>query len=309
MIPINYHHLYYFYTIARAGSITRACSELFLAQSTLSAQLRQLEKALGRRLFDRKNQRLFLTEEGRLVLDYAESIFEMGKELQDAMRDRPRAGRVAIQVGILNATPRAFGHALLECLLRDPSLANVTTHEEDLGSLTSGLKQHRLDVALSDIPIAGQEQEELVNHFICRLPVVLAAAPALAARCRKFPADLTGQPFILPSLPSQVFRQVQDALAARSITPRVLAEVQDVELARRLALAGHGITPLNEYTVAASLPAGGLKVISSSRSLGIYESVYLVTRRRKWPNPLTDRLISSFRALLRKYGAAKTGRR
>lgn len=309
MIPINYHHLYYFYTIARAGSITRACAELFLAQSTLSAQLRQLEKALGRRLFDRKNQRLFLTEEGRLVLDYAESIFEMGKELQDAMRDRPRAGRVAIQVGILNATPRAFGHALLECLLRDPSLANVTTHEEDLGSLTSGLKQHRLDVALSDIPIAGQEQEELVNHFICRLPVVLAAAPALAARCRKFPADLTGQPFILPSLPSQVFRQVQDALAARSITPRVLAEVQDVELARRLALAGHGITPLNEYTVAASLPAGGLKVISSSRSLGIYESVYLVTRRRKWPNPLTDRLISSFRALLRKYGAAKTGRR
>ncbi|MDQ7774192.1 MAG: LysR family transcriptional regulator, partial [Elusimicrobiales bacterium] len=95
MIPINYHHLYYFYTIARAGSITKACAELLLAQSTLSAQLKQLEKALGRRLFDRKNQRLSLTEEGRLVLDYAESIFEMGKELQDAMRDRPLAGRIA----------------------------------------------------------------------------------------------------------------------------------------------------------------------------------------------------------------------
>lgn len=308
MIPINYHHLYYFYAIARAGSITKACSELLLAQSTLSAQLKQLEKALGRRLFDRKNQRLSLTEEGRLVLDYAESIFEMGKELQDAMRDRPRAGRSAIQVGILNATPRAFGHALLECLLGDPSLANVTTHEEDLASLTNGLKQHRLDVALSDIPIAGQDQEELVNHFICRLPVVLAAAPALAARCRKFPAELSGLPFILPSLPSQVFRQVQDALAARHITPRVLAEVQDVELARRLALAGHGVTPLNEYSVAASLPAGGLKVINPSRSLGIYESVYLVTRKRKWPNPLTDRLIINFRALLKKYGAGKAGR-
>lgn len=301
MIPINYHHLYYFYTIARSGSITKACSELFLAQSTLSAQLKQLEKALGLRLFDRKNQRLTLTEEGRLVLDYAESIFEMGKELQDAMRDRPLAGRIAIQVGILNATPRAFGHALLECLLRDPSLANVVTHEEDLASLTSGLKQHRLDVALSDLAIAGQDQEELVNHFICRIPVVLAAAPELAARCRRFPADLSALPFILPSMPSQVFRQVQDALAARGITPRVLAEVQDVELARRLALAGHGVTPLNEYTVAASLPAGGLKVINSSRSLGIYESIYLVTRRRKWPNPLTDRLIINFRALLKKH--------
>lgn len=301
MIPINYHHLYYFYTIARSGSITKACSELFLAQSTLSAQLKQLEKALGLRLFDRKNQRLTLTEEGRLVLDYAESIFEMGKELQDAMRDRPRAGRIAIQVGILNATPRAFGHALLECLLRDPSLANVTTNEEDLASLANGLKQHRLDVALSDIPIGGQDQDELVNHFICRIPVVLAAAPALAARCKRFPTDLSALPFILPSMPSQIFRQVQDALAARSITPRVLAEVQDVELARRLALAGHGVTPLNEYTVAASLPAGGLKAINSSRSLGIYESIYLVTRKRKWPNPLTDRLIINFRALLKKH--------
>lgn len=305
MIPINYHHLYYFYTIARAGSITKACAELLLAQSTLSAQLKQLEKALGRRLFDRKNQRLSLTEEGRLVLDYAESIFEMGKELQDAMRDRPLAGRVAIQVGILNATPRAFGHALLECLLGDPSLANVVTHEEDLASLTNGLRQHRLDVALSDLPIAGRDREELVNHFICRIPVVLAAAPALAARCRKFPEDLAGLPFILPSMPSQVFRQVQDALAARHITPRVLAEVQDVEMARRLALSGHGVTPLNEYTIAASRPAGGLKVINSSRSLGIYESVYLVTRRRKWANPLTDRLIKNFRALLKRYAAAK----
>ncbi|KAF0123990.1 MAG: LysR family transcriptional regulator transcriptional activator of nhaA [Elusimicrobia bacterium] len=227
MIPINYHHLYYFYAIARAGSITKACAELLLAQPTLSTQLKQLEKALGRRLFDRKNQKLTLTEEGRLVLDYAESIFEMGKELQDAMRDRPLTGRVAIQVGILNATPRAFGHALLECLLRDPSLANITTHEENLPGLTSGLRQHQLDVALSDIPILGQDREELVNHFVCRIPVVLAAAPELAARCRKFPADLAGLPFIMPSQPSQIFRQVQDALAACSVTPRILAEVQD----------------------------------------------------------------------------------
>ncbi|MDQ7773585.1 MAG: substrate-binding domain-containing protein, partial [Elusimicrobiales bacterium] len=211
-------------------------------------------------------------------------------------------------VGILNAAPRVFGHALLDCLLEDPSLASVVAHEEDLGGLTSSLKQHRLDVALSDIPIAGRGQEELVNHFICRIPVVLAAAPELAARCRKFPADLSALPFILPSSPSQVFRQVQDALAARAITPRVLAEVQDVELARRLALAGRGITPLNEYSVAASLPAGGLVAINSSRSLGIYESVYLVTRRRKWPNPLTDRLIINFRDLLEKQRVKKNRR-
>lgn len=298
MNPINYHHLYYFYTIAKAGTISKACETLFLAQSTLSAQLKLLEVSLGRKLFERRNRRLFLTEEGRLVLDYAESIFEMGRELQDAMRDRPRAGRSAIQVGILNATPRAFGHALLECLLKDASLAHVTVQEGSLEELLTGLNQQKLDVVLTDVSIRSQDQGELFNNLIGKIPVVLAAAPHLANRCRKIPEDLNKVPFILPSLPSQVYHQVQDALALWEIQPNVIAEVQDIELARRLALAGHGVAPMNEYTVAASLPRGGLKVIGGSRALGIYESVYLVTRRRKWPNPLVERLIDNFRKSL-----------
>lgn len=301
MIPLNYHHLYYFYTIAKAGSITKACETLFLNQSTLSSQLRQLEASLGRKLFERKKQRLFLTDDGRMVLDYAESIFEIGRELKDAIRDRPPAGRIAIQVGILNATPRAFGHALLECLLKDASLAHVTVQEGGLEELLLGLNQQKLDVVLSDVGIRSQDRGELFNHLIGRVPVVLAASPRLAARFRKIPEDLDGAPFIIPSLPSQVYHQVQDVLARWKINPAVIAEVQDVELARRLALAGHGIAPLNEYTVAASLPRGGLKVIGAGRTLGIYESIYLVTRKRKWPNPLVERLISNFRALFTSF--------
>lgn len=299
MIHLNYHHLYYFYTIARAGTITRACKTLLLAQSTLSAQLKQLEASLGGKLFERKKQRLVLTEKGRMVLGYAESIFEMGRELQDAIRDRPQAGRAAVHVGILNGTPRAFGHALLECLLKDPALPRVIVQEGSLGELVTGLNQQKLDVALSDVSIRSQDQGALFNHLISRVPVVLAAAPGLAARCRKLPEDLDGAPFILPSLPSQVFHQVQEALAQWNIRPHVVAEVQDVELARRLAVAGHGIAPMNEYTVAASLPAGRLKAISASRSLGIYESIYLITRKRKWPNPMADRLVNNFRALFK----------
>ena len=97
---------------------------------------------------------------------------------------------------------------------------------------------------------------------------------------------------------------MQEALAQRGIRPNVVAEVQDVELARRLALAGHGIAPMNEYTVASSLPAGRLKVIAASRGFGIHESIYLITRKRRWPNPIADRLVKNFRALF----TAKSGR-
>lgn len=299
MIQINYHHLYYFYVIARAGTIIKACETLLLAQSTVSAQLKQFEDALGRRLFERKKQRLHLTEDGRLVLDYAESIFEMGQELQDAMRDRPAAGQVAIQVGILNAAPRAFGHALLECILREAPTARITEVEGGQEELLTGLREQRLDVVLSDVSIRSQDREELSNHLVGKIPIVLAAAPHVARRYRRIPRDLEGAPFILPSVPSQCYHQVQDVLAQWKVRPKVVAEVQDVELARRLALAGHGIAPLNAYTVSASLPAGGLKVIGAAHPLGIYESVYLVTRRRKWPHPLVGRLIKVFDLCIR----------
>jgi LysR family transcriptional activator of nhaA len=295
MIPINYHHLYYFYVIAKAGTINKACKTLLLAQSTVSAQLKQFEAALGRRLFERKKQRLYLTEDGRLVLDYAESIFEMGQELLDALGDRPETGRIGIQVGISNASSRVFGQALLECILKESPTASVTVLEGGLRELLSGLREQTLDVVLSDVSLRSQDQDELSNHLVGKVPIVLAAAPHLSRRYRKIPRDLDGAPFILPSASSQVHHQIQDALARWKVRPKVVAEVQDAESARRLALAGHGIAPLTACTLSASLPAKGLGVIGSEHSLGVCESVYLVTRRRKWPHPLVGRLIKDYR--------------
>ena len=85
---LNYHHLLYFWTVAKAGSITAACSQLHLAQPTISAQLRNLENALGRKLFTRAGRHLVLTEAGRLVYRYADEIFSLGRELLDTLKDR-----------------------------------------------------------------------------------------------------------------------------------------------------------------------------------------------------------------------------
>ena len=300
MNTINHQHLYYFYTIAKAGSISKACETLHLAQSTLSAQLKLLETSLGRRLFDRRNRRLFLTDDGRLVLDYAQSIFEISRELQDAMRDRPQAGTLAIQVGVLNATPKAFGHALLEALLKCPTLNHVSVQEGGTNELLIGLQQHKLDIVLANTGMQGQSPGELVNHLICKIPVVLEAAPHLVKRCRKIPEDLENLPLILPSAPSSIRQQICDALELWDIKPKVIAEVQDMELARRLALSGHGIATLNEYTVAASLPSRGLKIIDMGGALDIHETIYLITRKRKWPNPLVAQLIRGLRESFKK---------
>jgi LysR family transcriptional activator of nhaA len=160
------------------------------------------------------------------------------------------------------------------------------------------LRQQKLDVLLTDLSIRSRDQEEFLNHLVGKIPIVFAAAPAVARRFRQIPADLDGAPFILPSFPSQVYHQVQDLFAKWKVRPNVVAEVRDVELARRLALSGHGIVPINAYALSTGLPAKGLVVLAAGRSLGLYESVYLVTRRRKRPNPLAERLIKEFRLLI-----------
>ena len=295
MIPFNYHHLYYFYVIAKEGSIAKACQTLYLAQTTLSLQLKQFEKFLGRQLFQRVKQRLILTEDGRLVLDYAESIFEIGREMQDTLKDRPTTGKMAVQLGILNGTPRAFGQALLEWVLASFPNAHVVVREGDTNNLLEELHQHRIDAFLTDVSIRIQNQEELNNHLVGKVPVVFAASPQLAKRYPHIPKDLDGAPLILPSHPSQVYSQILDLLAEWKVTPRIIVEVQDVELARRLALKGHGIVPLNAYSVSVSLPTKGLVVLGNGKSPKLYESVYLVTRKRKWPNPIIEQMVKKFR--------------
>jgi len=295
MNQLNYHHLYYFYVVAKSGSIAAACKILLLAQPTVSMQLKELERSMGRLLFDRKKQRLHLTEEGRLVLDYAESIFEMGRELQDALRDRPERGKMAIQVGLSSGMPRAFGHALLDCIFKGFPTARINAREGLPDEFLRELREQRLDVVLMDVGMRSQDQEEFSNHLVGKIPIVFAASPAIARRYPAFPRGIEDAPFILPSLPSQVSQQVNDLLLRWKSKPKVVAEVQDVELARRLAISGYGIAPLNSYTVSVSMPPKALAILGAGKSFGVYESVYLVARRRKWPNPIAEYLMRKFR--------------
>lgn len=292
MIPLNYHHLYYFYVVASEGSIAKARERLLLSQPTISGQIRQLEASLKRQLFERKGRGLRLTEEGRFVLDYAQRIFDLGRELTDALGDRPPAGRLRAQIGLVTGTPRAIAQELVDHLFAAFPKAHLTVREDDLGDLGEALRTHRIDLIVSDTPLSGEASAELVSVLAGRIPVSLAATPGLARRLGRLPKGLDGAPMILPAQPSQVYDQVLNRFARWKVRPDVVAEVQDVELARRLALAGRGIVPLNRETL--RLGAGRLVALATP-PLGVYEPVYLIARQRRWLNPLAGRALDSFR--------------
>ena len=105
---LNYHHLLYFWTVAREGTIARASQELRLAQPTISGQIRVLEEHLGEKLFQRSGRNLVLTDIGRVVYRYADDIFGLGRELMDTLKDRPTNSHSNTSSRIKSCGPRCW---------------------------------------------------------------------------------------------------------------------------------------------------------------------------------------------------------
>ena len=161
MIPFNYHHLYYFYTIAKIGSISKASETLHVGQPALSSQLKQFENYLNLKLFEREGRRITLTESGRYVLSYATEIFDVGMELMDGLGDRSQKDRLKIQIGVSSFIPKTAVTALLNFLLKIEPDVYISVHEDKTELLTENLKTHLLDLVLTDTPMQSIIQKEI----------------------------------------------------------------------------------------------------------------------------------------------------
>ena len=158
MRRLNFHHLHYFWAVAKEGNLTRAAQSLHVAQSALSTQIRALEDQLGYPLFIRSGRNLLLTEAGRLALDYAESIFALGNELKMTLQGAQQANQ-QLRIGAVATLSRNFQENLLRTFLgrRD---VRITLESGSLGELLERLALHKLDVVLSNTPVSTDAQHQ-----------------------------------------------------------------------------------------------------------------------------------------------------
>jgi LysR family transcriptional activator of nhaA len=239
---LNYHHLLYFYTVAREGSIARACGVLHLTQPTVSSQLRTLEEALGEKLFERHGRGLVLTEMGTLVFRYAEEIFALGRELQEAVQGRPTGGRLGFRVGVAEAIPKLVAYRLLAPALALPVPVRLVCREGDSDRLLADLSLHALDLVLLDAPAGSAVKTRVFNHLLGESGMTIFGIPALARQARRrFPRSLDGAPFLLPG-PGTMLRQSLDLWMEREgIRPAVAAEIGDSAVLKTFGGAGAGL--------------------------------------------------------------------
>ena len=239
---INYHHLLYFWTAAKEGSIAKACEKLRLAQPTISGQLRLLEEALGEKLFTRAGRGLAMTEAGQVVFRYADEIFSLGRELQDVLNGRPRGRPLRLFVGISDMVPKLIAYRVLQPALAMSEPVQIICEEDSPERLLADLAEHRLDVVLSDTPITSLVRVKAFNHLLGTCGVTLFAAPQMAIRYRKgFPACLDDAPFLLPAKGSSLRSALDQWMDEQKIRVKLVGEFKDSALMKTFGQAGAGI--------------------------------------------------------------------
>lgn len=239
---LNYHHLFYFWTVMREGSITAACSRLSLAQSTVSAQLGKLEEALGGKLFNRQGRTLEATDLGQLVFQYADKIFPLGRELMDQIHNRPVVGPLSLKVGIVDVVPKLMARKLLEPALCLDRKVRLVCHEGKEKDLLAELALHNLDLVLADGPIRSGLSIKAYNHFLGECGITFFAVKGLATHLSKnFPASLDNTPMVMPMAMTMLRCALDQWFETLSITPVVVAEFEDNALLTVFGQAGDGV--------------------------------------------------------------------
>lgn len=242
MAWLNYHHLLYFWTVARAGSITRACEELHLTQPAISAQIRTLERSLGEKLFTRSGRHLVLTEVGRVVYRYADEIFRTGRELQQTLAGRPSGRPVRLTVGVADAMPKLLVYRLLEPALALTPPVRPIVREDKPERLLADLAVHIVDLVLADAPVTPAVKVRAFSHLLGESGITIFGAPHLArVYRRRFPESLGGAPFLLPTDNTALRRSLEQWFDGRSIRPDTVAEIEDSAVLKVFGAKGVGL--------------------------------------------------------------------
>ncbi len=244
---LNYHHLLYFWVVAKEGTIAAACDQLHLTQSTISKQLRDLERQLGEKLFRRVGRNLVLTETGHVAYRYASEIFSLGGELVEAVRGGPVTRTPRLGIGAQDTLPKLIAYRLLEPVFRLAGPVRVICYEGTPAQLLPRLSVHEVDLVLSDAPMSPHIKVRAFSHLLGECGIAIFAAPPLAARLRKgFPKSLHGAPALLPAGTAAMRGTLERWFDGAGVRPHVVAEFEDIELMMAFGRHGRGFFPAHD---------------------------------------------------------------
>lgn len=281
---MNYHHLLYFWTVVREGGVVRAAERLRLSQPTISSQIRSLEDAFGERLLARVGRTVVPTEMGQLVYRYADEIFALGRELQDAVKARPTGRPVRLTVGVADVVSKLIAYRLLAPALESDPPTHLVCREDRSDRLLAALSTHELDLVISDAPVPPTVHVKAYNHVLGECGVTIFGTAALAKKLRRgFPRSLNNAPMLLPGEGTLLRRQLEDWFQANGYRPLVVGEFDDSALMKVFGENGAGVfagPSVIEHEITTQY-----RVVTIGRVEAIREKFYAISYERRLKHP------------------------
>lgn len=288
---INYHHLFYFKTIADEGSVSRAAEKLRIGQPTLSAQLKQFEDTIGIQLFDRHHKKLVLTEQGKIALDYAKNIFRMGSEMYEVLHDRVKPSKLSVHIAAIDDIPKNVILMIMQAALKIAP-CQITLAEGKADDLIRQLHTHKIDLIITNFLPVGIDAKGLYPKLISKENLSFYASDKFKTLRKGFPKSISAQPLALPTYDSKIRYDLDHWAKLNQIELNIIAESQDIGVKKLIAEQGLGLIPTTRLTVEENGSTANLIRIGSLK--GIYEEIFLITAGRKIPNPVAEELMNSF---------------
>jgi len=285
---LNYHHLFYFWRVARSGHLTRTAEALHVSQSALSGQIRKLEESLGQELFVREGRRLKLSEAGRLAFSYAEDIFKQGEELAEMFASGVRPNRELVRIGAVATLSRNFQEGFLRPLLGREDL-EMSLHSGNLEELLRQLAAHQLDLVLSNQSVQGNEQTPWRSRMVARQPVSIVGRPGLASGADVIDL-LRANSLIVPGTKSNIRQAFDQVCEYHRLQPTIAVEVDDMAMMRLLTRDTDHLAILPPVVVRDELQSGILQ--DYGELSGVYEDFYAISIRRQFVSPTVRTLLS-----------------
>ena len=291
---LNFRHLYYFWVVTKEGGFARAAERLDMAVQTISAQVRELERALGHQLLKPAGRGVALTEAGQAAYARAEEVFQIGQLIAEEVRQATSSPALRLAVGLSDGISKQAAHALLQPVLAEPSL-RLLCHEGEVDQLLGELALHRLDLVLAGQPAPHNPNLRLSSERLVASPVDWYGPIALVhkAEVDAFPRSLERLPVLLPTGHSALRLALDRWFDALGLSLRVVGEFEDSALMAVFAARGLGVFPVSRFG------AGDVEVMRGLRLLGhaddVKEEIHAIRSRRGQHHPLVLRIVAAAR--------------
>jgi len=274
---LNYHHLHYFHQVIKEGGVSAAARKLRISQSAITIQIKKLSENLGVVLLKRSGRNMILTDEGRRVLEYAESIFKLGTELTQALKENKIPAQKKFSIGVTGGLSKNLQVHLIEPFLNDSSI-ELQMIVGELEDLFLRLQDHRLDLVITHQIPNPQDLKFLKVSEIARSTYVIA-------KHRKLKLTKNSPIFLAVSGAGAHFR----AMKMLRSEFRIQGLVEDVALIRAILMTGKSCVWVPKIAIENEIKSGSAEILKEHRLLS--EVFYAVERLTERENEVINKTL------------------